>query len=61
MQKIVYVEVRVQGSIGIFEWKSVPIETDSENPEDWRQAAIDEAHRSGYETRGVTLSLDETL
>jgi len=61
MRKIVYVEVRTQGSIGIFSWKSVPIETDSNNPEDWRNAAIDEAHQSGYETRRVTLSLDETL
>lgn len=50
---LVYIEVRKQNALGVFCWRTISLlET---NPERAREAAIDEAHSSGYETRGVTL------
>ena len=59
MQCVVYVEVRQYGAIGIFQWRALPIEIESQAEADWREAAFNEAHQSGYETRGLTLSWAE--
>ena len=54
---LVYVEVRKYNSLGVFCWRTVSLlETD---PKVAREAAIDEAHSSGYETRGVTLDVSQ--
>jgi hypothetical protein len=50
----VYVEVRNHGSLGMFTWKTLPIE--AESPEAAREIAFNEAHESGFETRGITLN-----
>ena len=54
---LVYLEVRKDNSLGVFCWRTVSLlETDRERA---REAAINEAHSSGYETRGVTLDLEQ--
>lgn len=54
---LVYIEVRKENALGVFCWRTISLL--ESNPEKAREAAIDEAHSSGYETRGVTLDLEQ--
>ena len=51
----VYVEVRVDGAIGTFEWKKTFSEADS--PEDARRQEMEHWHDQGYETRFIATEL----